>query len=201
MLNSLRFPFLFCCCSELNDQTFQHVIKEKILLPGAKVWQILGLEIFDVEIDPCLFPTCLHNRLGVSSPCFYKKILKFALPASNKLGSRCSDVVPEGFGMLEFWIFRPCCPVFFSHPETSSFCLVPCSMGEQHGGYFHFLLCCPSFAPHRHAEKLFEVKIPVLRSSRSHLESLPSSALGHWDLHSFSWAETLRDDLWALNGT
>lgn len=22
MLNSLRFPFLFCCCSELNDQTY-----------------------------------------------------------------------------------------------------------------------------------------------------------------------------------
>lgn len=40
------------------------VVKETILLPGAKVWQILGLEVFVVETDVCLFPTCLHNRLG-----------------------------------------------------------------------------------------------------------------------------------------
>lgn len=51
----------------------------------------------------------------------FTKKLRFALAASNKLGSRCCDVVPEGVGRLEFWIFRPCCFVFFSHPETSSF--------------------------------------------------------------------------------
>lgn len=104
------------------------MLKETILLPGAAVWQILGAEVFDVETDTCLFPVCLHNRLG----CFgffsfsfpflaFTKKLRFALPASYKLGSRCSDVVPEGVGRLEFWICRPCCFVFFSHPETSSF--------------------------------------------------------------------------------
>lgn len=97
------------------------VVKETILLPGAKVWQILGLEVFVVETDVCLFPTCLHNGLGFFFLLAFTKKLKFALPASNKLGSRRSGVVPEGVGRLEFWICRACCFVFCSHPETSSF--------------------------------------------------------------------------------
>lgn len=96
------------------------MMKKTILLPDAKVWQILGLEVFDVETDTCLFPACLHNRLGFF-PLLLPKKLKFALSASDKHSSRCSDAVPEGVGRLQFWICRPCCFVFFSHPETSSF--------------------------------------------------------------------------------
>lgn len=54
-------------------------------------------------------------------PLLLPKKLKFALSASDKHSSRCSDAVPEGVGRLQFWICRPCCFVFFSHPETSSF--------------------------------------------------------------------------------
>lgn len=129
------FSLIFGCCScwtawdfhsssaaALNLMT-KPMIKETILFPGAKVWQILGLEVFDVETEICLFPTCLHDRLGVFFLAFTKNF-KFALPASNKLSSRCSDVVPEGVGRLELWMCRPCCFVFFTHPETSSFSVV-----------------------------------------------------------------------------
>lgn len=54
----------------------------------------------------CLFPTCLDNNFVKSKE---KKRVKLALPASNKLGTRCSDSVPEGVGRLVFWIYRVCC--------------------------------------------------------------------------------------------
>lgn len=67
------------------------------------------------------FPNMFTQQVGVFFLLAFTKKLKFALPASNKLGSRRSGVVPEGVGRLEFWICRACCFVFCSHPETSSF--------------------------------------------------------------------------------
>lgn len=146
------------------------------------MWQILGLDVFHVETDTCLFSKCLLNRLEFFSLLLPKNLNLLCLPL-NKLSSRCSDVVPEGVGRLELWICRLCCSVFFSHPETKQhFCLLPWGSIME---VISISSCAALFLLLTDMlRSSFNLKYEFSRAPEVTWNHFPAGFLGHWELHS-----------------